>query len=472
MIAFDNSFARLPAGFFTRTAPTPVRDPALIALNRPLADRLGLDAEWLAGPEGLAMLSGNRLPEGAAGIAQAYAGHQFGGFVPQLGDGRAVLLGEVVAPDGQRFDLQLKGSGPTPFSRRGDGRAWLGPVLREYLVSEFMAAAGIPTTRALAAVSTGENVIRETLLPGAILTRVAASHIRVGTFEFFAVRGDTERLRLLADHTIARHYPQAGSALDLLRAVVAAQAATIAGWMALGFVHGVMNTDNMALSGETIDYGPCAFIDGFDPRAVFSSIDTGGRYAWIEQPNIAVWNLAQLASCLVPLMGDQDQAIHDATQAVHDFPRIYEGEWLARFAAKLGIASPREEDRTLIEDLLRLMAAGRADFTRCFAGLPDGRARDEFADPAPFDEWHARWQRRIAEEADPQAVMARANPRRIPRNHLIEEVIAAARDRGDYQPFHALNAALTLPFDDKPEWQPYALAPTPEQVVHRTFCGT
>ncbi|MDF3606416.1 YdiU family protein [Paracoccus sp. DMF-8] len=473
MIAFDNSYARLPAGFFTRTAPTPVADPQLVALNRPLAERLGLDPDWLAGPEGLAMLSGNSLPDGSAPIAQAYAGHQFGGFVPQLGDGRAVLLGEVVAPDGGRFDIQLKGAGLTPFSRRGDGRAWLGPVLREYLVSEFMAAAGIPTTRALAAITTGERVIRETVLPGAILTRVAASHIRIGTFEFFAVRGDVERLRLLTDHVIARHYPQADGALGLLQAVVAAQAATIAGWMGLGFVHGVMNTDNMSLSGETIDYGPCAFIDAFDPRAVFSSIDTGGRYAWIEQPNIAVWNLAQLASCLVPLMGaDQDQAVEQATRAVHAFPAIYEAEWLKRFGAKLGIAAPTATDGALAERLLTLMAASRADFTRTFAGLSDGTARAEFADPAAFDPWHADWQARIATETDPQALMAAANPRRIPRNHQIEAVIRTARDDDDFAPFHRLDAALHEPLQDRPEWDEYALAPTADQIVRRTFCGT
>lgn len=473
MIAFDNSYARLPSGFFTRTAPTPVEEPSLVALNRKLAIRLGLDADWLSGPDGLAMLAGNRLPDGALPIAQAYAGHQFGGFVPQLGDGRAVLLGEIVAPDGRRFDIQLKGAGQTPFSRRGDGRAWLGPVLREYLVSEFMAAAGIPTTRALAAVTTGETVIRESLLPGAILTRVASSHIRIGTFEFFAVRGDVERLRLLADHVIARHYPQAGGALGLLQAVVAAQAATIAGWMALGFVHGVMNTDNMSLSGETIDYGPCAFMDAFNPAAVFSSIDRGGRYAWSEQPNIAVWNLAQLASCLVPLMGDdQDGAVADATAAVHAFPALYKAEWLKRFAAKIGIADPESEDQELVEGLLNLMAAAQADFTRVFAGLADGSALAEFSDPTGFTEWQTLWRARLADETDPDAVMVRANPRRIPRNHQVEAVIQAARDSGDFAPFHALDDALREPWTDRPEWDRFAAAPRPDQVVRRTFCGT
>ncbi|MBD9527898.1 YdiU family protein [Paracoccus sp. PAR01] len=472
MIHFDNSYARLPQGFFTRTAPTPVRDPKIVALNLPLAARLGLDPAWLQSPEGLQMLAGNALPEGAEPIAQAYAGHQFGGFSPQLGDGRAVLLGEVVAPDGARFDIQLKGSGPTPFSRRGDGRAWLGPVLREYLVSEFMAAFGVPTTRALAAVTTGEQVIRETLLPGAVLTRVASSHIRVGTFEFYAARGDRDRLRLLAEHVIARHYPDASGAADLLQRVVEAQAYTISCWMGLGFIHGVMNTDNMSVSGETIDYGPCAFMDGYRPDKVFSSIDAYGRYAWNEQPNIAVWNLAQLASCLVPLMGDSDEAVAEATRIVHSFPALYQREWLRRFAAKLGITSPRDTDRALIERLLGLMAEGQADFTRVFAGLSNGKARDEFLNRDSFDQWSVDWQARVKDLPDAAQVMARANPRRIPRNHRIEEAIAQARDSGDYSPFHLLDAALRDPFTDRPEWDKLALPPQPDEVVQRTFCGT
>ncbi|WP_423211607.1 protein adenylyltransferase SelO [Paracoccus yeei] len=472
MIHFDNSYARLPQGFFTRTAPTPVRDPSLIALNRPLAETLGLDADWLAGPEGVQMLAGNVLPEGAEPIAQAYAGHQFGGFSPQLGDGRAVLLGEILAPDGRRFDLQLKGAGPTPFSRRGDGRAWLGPVLREYLVSEFMAAFGIPTTRALAAVATGETVIRETILPGAVLARVAASHIRVGTFEFYAARGDRDRLQLLADHVIARHYPQASGAADLLQRVVEAQAKTIAGWMGLGFIHGVMNTDNMSVSGETIDYGPCAFMDGYRPDQVFSSIDAHGRYAWNEQPNIAVWNLAQLASCLVPLMGNDDAAVAEATRIVHGFPVLYQAEWLRVFGAKLGIAQPRPEDRELIERLLSLMAAERADFTRVFAGLSDGTARDEFIDREAWDRWSRDWQGRIGGDEQAAQVMARANPRRIPRNHRIEQAIAAARDEGDFTLFHRLDAALRQPFQGRPDWDDLAVAPAADEIVQRTFCGT
>jgi len=465
MIAFDNSYARLPGRMYARLAPTPVTGGELLALNRPLAARLGLDADWLASPEGIAMLAGNAVPEGAAPLAQAYAGHQFGGFVPQLGDGRALLLGEVVAPDGARFDIQLKGSGPTPFSRRGDGRAWLGPVLREYVVSEFMAAMGVPTTRALAAVATGEAVWRDTALPGAVLTRVAASHIRVGTFQFFAVRQDTDALKALTDHVIARHYPDATGPLDLLDAVVAAQARTIAAWMALGFIHGVMNTDNMAISGETIDYGPCAFMDVFHPETVFSSIDAQGRYAWLNQPQIAVWNLAQFATCLLPLIGPQEEAVAAATESVHRFPEHYEAAWLKRFAAKLGIAAPVEADRELAERLLILMARGEADFTRTFAGLSDGSARAEFTDPAGFDAWAEDWRKR---DPDP-AVLAEANPLRIPRNHRIEEAILAAQG-GDLAPFRGLLDAVTHPFT--PGWDDLAAAPLPQERVARTFCGT
>ena len=466
-IAFDNSYARLGPGFYTRTAPTPVPGPALIAVNEGLARRLGIDPDWLRGPQGLAMVAGNAAPPGAEPIAQAYAGHQFGGLSPQLGDGRAVLLGEVVAPDGARFDLQLKGSGPTPFSRRGDGRSWLGPVLREYAVSEFMAAAGVPTTRALAAALTGETVWREAPLPGAVLTRVASSHIRVGTFEFFAIRGDVDRLRALAEHVIDRHYPDAQSPMQLLERVVAAQAETIAQWMALGFIHGVMNTDNMAVSGETIDYGPCAFMDGFHPDRVFSSIDRAGRYAWSEQPHVAVWNLAQLASCLLPLMGDADAAVPQATRIVHGFPALYDAAWLKRFGAKLGLAQPAESDRALIERLLALMAAQQADFTRVFRGLATGAARDEFRDPAPFDAWAQDWQARSPD----LELAAGASPVRIPRNHRIQQAIDAGLE-GDFAPFHRLVAAVTQPFDDRPDWADLADPPAPGQEVRVTYCGT
>ncbi|MDB6179816.1 protein adenylyltransferase SelO [Paracoccus fistulariae] len=466
MIQFDNSYARLPEGFFARVTPTPVAEPHLLALNAPLATRLGLDADWLQSPEGVAMLSGNGLPEGADPIAQAYAGHQFGGFVPQLGDGRAVLLGEVIAPDRARFDIQLKGSGPTPFSRRGDGRAWMGPVLREYLVSEFMHAMGVPTTRALAAVSTGETVWRENRLPGAVLTRVAASHIRVGTFQYFAVRGNEQALRELTDYVIQRHYPAANGPLSLLDHVVARQAETIAQWMALGFIHGVMNTDNMAISGETIDYGPCAFMDGYHPNKVFSSIDVKGRYAWAQQPQIAVWNLAQFATCLIPLMGEHNAAVEAATKSVHHFAPLYQAAWLRRFGEKLGLAG---SDRILpmSEALLTLMAQQDADFTRVFAGLSDGSARDEFRDPAAFDSWATDWR---ALNPDPE-LLAHANPVRIPRNHRIEEIIASAV-AGDLAPFNRLFAAVTHPREALAEWDDLAQPPKPDEVVRQTFCGT
>nr|WP_022707638.1 YdiU family protein [Paracoccus zeaxanthinifaciens] len=465
MIHFDNSYARLPQGFFARTRPTPVSSPRLLVLNETLAERLGLDPAHLAS-DGVEMLAGNAVPDGAEPIAQAYAGHQFGGFSPQLGDGRAVLLGEVIAPDGQRFDLQLKGSGKTPFSRRGDGRAWMGPVLREYLVSEYMAAMGVPTTRALAAIATGDLVFREQGgLPGAVLTRVAASHIRVGTFQYFAVRDDIERLRQLTDHVIDRHYPQCKDPLELLDAVVARQARTIADWMALGFIHGVMNTDNMAISGETIDYGPCAFMDAYHPDTVFSSIDTQGRYAWAQQPQMAVWNLAQFATCLIPLMGEEEAAVEAATKAVHRFGPLYQAAWLERFGAKLSIDGAQHQ--ALIERLLTLMAQQRADFTRVFAGLAHGGARDEFIDRDAFDAWHADWQ---ALSPD-MALMARVNPLRIPRNHRIEGAIESAV-AGDMQPFRKLLDACTRPFEARADWSDLSTAPTSSEAVRRTFCGT
>lgn len=471
-IAFDNSYARLPERLYVRQRATPVRAPQLIALNDALAERLGLDPTALRTPEGIAVLSGNAVPEGAEPLAQAYAGHQFGGWVPQLGDGRALLLGEVVAPDGARFDLQLKGSGPTPFSRRGDGRAWLGPVLREYIVSEAMAALGVPTTRALAALSTGETVWRETALPGAILVRVAASHIRVGTFQYFAARGDTEALHLLTEHVIARHYPHADGPLRLIVAVAESQARLIARWMALGFIHGVMNTDNMAVSGETIDYGPCAFMDGYHPERVFSSIDQFGRYAYGNQPQIALWNLAQFASALLPLLGPEDQAIDEATEAINRFTPVYQSEWLRLFGAKIGLADPQQDDAQLIGELLSIMAAQEADFTRTFHGLGDDAAAAEFRDPTPFLDWQRRWRERLArQEADPVAIMRATNPAIIPRNHRIEQAISAALE-GDFAPFHRLCRATVRPFAPAEEDADLMAAPRSDEIVRRTFCGT
>ena len=473
-ITFDNSYARLPARFHALTLPTPVAAPGLLALNRPLAAELGLDADALATPDGLAMLAGNLVPDGAQPLAQAYAGHQFGGWSPQLGDGRAILLGEVIDDQGRRRDIQLKGAGPTAFSRRGDGRAWLGPVLREYLVSEAMHTLGVPTTRALAAVATGEFVAREAMLPGAVLTRVASSHIRVGTFQFFAARGDTEALALLAAHVIARHYPTAATPLDLLTQAVAAQARLVAQWMGLGFIHGVMNTDNAHVGGDTIDYGPCAFMDDYHPDQVFSSIDRQGRYAYGNQPQIAVWNMAQLATALLPLMGPQDAAVEAATAAVHGFAEHYETEWRARFRAKLGLLTAEPGDDALIEDLLARMAAQSADFTRTFHGLTTGTARDEFTGPEAFDQWSDRWMARRARDgqpADQHQRMAQTNPALIPRNHQIEAAIAAAVD-GDLAPFHRLNAALHSPFIAAPETADLRAAPWPDQRVTQTFCGT
>lgn len=487
--AFDSAYARLPDRFFARVTPTPVAAPRLIRVNAPLAAELGIDPDWLASEEGVAVLAGNSVPDTATPIATAYAGHQFGGFVPQLGDGRAILLGEVIDRGGTRRDVQLKGAGPTPFSRRGDGRAALGPVLREYLVSEAMQALGIPTTRALAAVITGERVVRETMLPGAVLTRVASSHIRVGTFQFFASRGDVEGVRTLADHVIARHYPHAAEAerpyLALLEAVVRAQAELIARWLLVGFVHGVMNTDNTSVAGETIDYGPCAFLDEYDPQAVFSSIDLYRRYAYGNQPAIAQWNLTRLAECLLPLMGDDaDAAAADAVQALEAFGPAFERAYQGGLRRKLGLSTEREGDAALAEDLLQAMAANLADFTLTFRRLSeaaadenaDAHVRSLFNDPGAYDAWVPRWRQRLAEEPGDAAArreaMLAVNPAFIPRNHRIEAVIRAAVDRDDFAPFEELLTVLARPYDSQPAFAPYMEPPAAHERVHQTFCGT
>ncbi|HYZ40844.1 MAG TPA: YdiU family protein, partial [Stellaceae bacterium] len=401
---FQNTYAALPANFFARVAPTPVAAPRLIKLNRPLALHLGLDPDLLSSTEGAEILAGKTLPAGADPIAMAYAGHQFGQFVPQLGDGRAILLGEVIDRNGVRRDIQLKGSGPTPFSRRGDGRAALGPVLREYVVSEAMFKLGIPTTRSLAAVITGENVMRETALPGAVLTRVAASHVRVGTFQYFAARGDTEGVRRLADHVIARHYGEAADAERpyhaLLEGVIARQAELVARWLLVGFIHGVMNTDNTSISGETIDYGPCAFMDHYDPAQVFSSIDEMGRYAYANQPRIALWNLTRLAECLLPLFSDdQEKAIAEAQEILGAFIEKFTAAYQAGLRAKIGLFTTRDGDEALVQDLLDAMARNQADFTLTFRRLSeaalypagDAKVRALFAEPSAYDEWAPRW---------------------------------------------------------------------------------
>jgi serine/tyrosine/threonine adenylyltransferase len=486
---FENTYAALPSGFFARVAPTPVASPRLIKLNRPLAKHLGLDPDRLSSPEGTDVLAGKLVPDGADPIAMAYAGHQFGHFVPQLGDGRAILLGEVIDADGTRRDIQLKGSGPTPFSRRGDGRAALGPVLREYIVSEAMAALGIPTTRSLAAVVTGESVMRETPLPGAVLTRVASSHIRVGTFQYFAARGDSEGVRRLADHVIGRHYPQLANAdrpyHGLLEAVIARQAELVARWLLVGFIHGVMNTDNTSISGETIDYGPCAFMDHYDPATVFSSIDEQGRYAYANQPRIALWNLTRLAECLLPLLsGQQDKAIEEAQSALGDFAGVFGAAYQAGLRAKLGLFTERDDDRVLAQDLLTAMAKNQADFSLTFRRLGeaaldpagDDGVRRLFADPAAFDEWAVRWRQRIAGEPqsanDRQTAMRAVNPAFIPRNHRVEAVIEAAVNRDDFALFEELLTVLSKPYDDQSAFSAYTDPPEPDQRVLQTFCGT
>ncbi|MGD0143921.1 MAG: protein adenylyltransferase SelO [Rhizomicrobium sp.] len=486
---FDNSYARLPDRFFARLPPTPVAQPRLIKLNEKLAVQLGLDPARLATPEGVATLAGNVVPAAGEPLAMAYAGHQFGGFVPQLGDGRAILLGEVIDRDGVRRDIQLKGAGPTPFSRRGDGRAALGPVLREYIVSEAMAALGIPSTRALAAVATGETVWRETALPGAVFARVASSHIRIGTFQFFAARGDLEGIRILVDHVAARHYPEAAQApnpaLALLESVIARQADLVVQWLLVGFIHGVMNTDNMTISGETIDYGPCAFMDAYDPATVFSSIDSGGRYAYGNQPSIALWNLTRLAETLLPLLAEEENAAVDIAQsALAAFAPRFQAGYAAGLGRKLGLLRTEPDDFVLAQDLLQRMTANGADFILTFRRLcdaaagPEGDAavRNLFTDPAVFDAWAAKWRERLSRETSEvrarQAVMRAANPAFIPRNHRVEEAIMAAVERKDFIPFETLLAVLSRPYDDQPEFARYADPPRPDQIVHQTFCGT
>ena len=485
--AFDNTYARELEGFYVPWQAAQVARPALVKLNRDLAEELGLDAEALDSEQGARIFAGNETPEGAVPLAQAYAGHQFGGFSPQLGDGRALLLGEVIDRNGHRRDIQLKGSGPTPFSRNGDGRAALGPVLREYLIGEAMHALAIPTTRALAAVVTGEPVYRETALPGAVLTRVAASHIRVGTFQLFAARGEQDKVRRLADYVIDRHYQDlknhANPYLGLLASVCDRQAALVASWMHVGFIHGVMNTDNMAISGETIDYGPCAFMDHYDPATVFSSIDTRGRYAFGNQPSIAQWNLARLAETLLPLIdADSNRAIAQATEVINGFPGLYERHWLQGMRAKLGMVSEDEADLNLATGFLTAMANNKVDYTLAFRYLADAalgeeeRIRALFADASAYDLWSEHWRARLAREsvtpAERAQAMRRVNPAFIARNHRVEEALSAAVEHADYAPFETLLNILSRPFDEQPEFAAFA-EPAPEgQGCYRTFCGT
>jgi uncharacterized protein YdiU (UPF0061 family) len=474
----EHTYAALPRLFFSEAMPAAVREPSLVAFNRGLAEELGLDADVLEGPEGAATFAGNALPEGARPIAQAYAGHQFGHFTI-LGDGRAILLGEQITPAGDRRDVQLKGAGQTRYSRRGDGRAALGPMLREYVVSEAMHALGIPTTRSLAVAATGERVYRETVLAGAVLTRIAASHIRVGTMQWAAANDDRAALARLSDYTRTRHYPDLDDAaephLAMFEAILERQASLIARWQLVGFVHGVMNTDNMALSGETIDYGPCAFMDAYDPATVFSSIDHGGRYAYGNQPATAHWNLARLAEALLPLFdADLDRGVERARAVLERFPRSFEQRWLDGMRAKLGLFTSEDEDAALVADLLAWMQRNGADFTNTFRSLTAGGVNDDCANrDGELDAWHRRWEARRARQPqspdESRSLMRRHNPAVIPRNHIVEDALTAATEENDLSPLQRLLDVLAAPYDHDRDVSQFT---RPGVGGYRTFCGT
>ena len=476
-IPFDNTYAGLPDRFYVKQAAEAVPAPSLLRANAGLAEDLGIDPEWLETSEAIGAFSGNTTLAGSEPLAQVYAGHQFGGYSPQLGDGRALLLGEVVDRQGVRRDIQLKGSGRTPFSRRGDGKSALGPVLREYIVSEAMHKLGVPTTRALAAIATGETVLRqEGHIAGGVFTRVASSHIRVGTFQYFFYRNDIEAVRELADYSLARHYPGFVDSdepyVELLNQVIKRQATLIPHWMSLGFIHGVMNTDNTAISGETIDYGPCAFMDGFHPKCVFSSIDRGGRYAWGNQPAIAHWNLSRFAETLLPLISDdEDEAVDKASEALNRFDDIFFSEYQKRFLAKFGLAA--ESSMEIVRETFSLLAEQSVDFTLFFRHLTYGNRealRDLFKQPARLDKWYADWEA-VTEGTPDSDAMRQANPILIPRNHRIEHVIQAAYNQ-NYMPFHTLMEALEKPYEDRAAFSAFERAPLSHEVVHETFCGT
>lgn len=478
---FDNSYTRLPASFYVRLNPVPVPSPGMVLFNASLAEYLGLDAELLDGDLGASVFSGNLIPENSEPIAMSYAGHQFGHFTV-LGDGRAILLGEQITPEGKRFDIQLKGSGQTPFSRRGDGRAALGPMLREFIISEAMHALEVPTTRSLAAVATGEEVLRQDVLTGAILTRVASSHIRVGTFEYASVRGNISELRALADYTIWRHYPELKSSanpyLFLLDEVMKKQAMLVAEWQNVGFIHGVMNTDNMAVSGETIDYGPCAFMDSYDPATVFSSIDHHGRYSYANQPVICQWNLARFAETLLPLISeDQQKAIGLAKEILESFPEIFEQYWLSGMRAKLGLFNEESADLSLANSLLTCMHDSQGDFTNTFRSLALDSLPDEpLFKQATFEKWHERWVGRLSRQTrsreEARQLMLKRNPAFIPRNHRVEESLEVAEKNGDLSAIKNLLNVLSRPFDHQPENAEYQRPPDPSNKVYQTFCGT
>lgn len=477
----DNSYARLPKSFFSSINLNPVRSPKLAILNDTLATSLGLNVEALQSSDSVEVFAGNRIPEGAFPLAQAYAGHQFGHFT-MLGDGRALLLGEQITPGGERVDIQLKGSGRTPYSRRGDGRAALGPMLREYIISEAMHALGIPTTRSLAVVTTGESVFRETQQPGAILTRVAASHLRVGTFQYIANWGTVQELQTLADYTLQRHFPGSDNAsnryLFLLQEVIKRQADLIAKWQLVGFIHGVMNTDNMALSGETIDYGPCAFMDTYDPATVFSSIDMQGRYAYGNQPYIAGWNLARFAEALLPLLHDnEEQAVELAQDAISVFNELYDKHWLTGMRAKLGIFNEETEDQSLIEGLLSMMQKHHADYTNTFRALTFNTLEDTVLFGTPeFNQWYELWQARLSRQQESKdsshELMRSSNPAIIPRNHRVEEALEAAVKQGDYSVMQRLLHVLSRPYAHSCEQADYSTLPAPSSRPYQTFCGT
>lgn len=478
---FDNSYARLPETMLSRLAPTPVKTPKLIIFNRSLSKDLGLDFSTTNEEYIASMFAGNILPQGSESIAQAYAGHQFGYFT-NLGDGRAILIGEHLTPDNRRVDIQFKGSGKTPYSRDGDGRATLGPMLREYIISEAVHALGIPTTRSIAVVTTGENVIRETPLQGAILTRVAASHIRVGTFQYLAMRGDIKTLRNLVDYSIERHYPNIkdsdSPAIDLLEAVIEKQAKLITNWMRVGFIHGVMNTDNMTISGETIDYGPCAFMDSYDPATVFSSIDHQGRYAYANQAAVGHWNLSRFAETLLPLIDvKKEKAVESAELAINNYAKIYKKFWIKMMCEKLGLLNIKDGDEKLINDLLSWMHKGGVDFTNLFRSLMWGAPLDSpiFQDGV-FVDWHKRWQSRLIQNEKPKQksldLMRKNNPAIIPRNHKVEEALSASVDCNSLSPLYALLEVLKNPYEDRLRGAAYQSPPDPGEKAHKTFCGT
>lgn len=477
----DNSYSRLPEIFYRKITVNPVKSPKLVIFNEALAETLGLDSAELTAEDGVAILAGNRVPEGSTPIAQAYAGHQFGNFT-MLGDGRALLIGEQLTPSGKRLDIQLKGSGRTPYSRGGDGRAALRPMLREYLISEAMHGLGIPSTRSLSVVETGEMVRRETALPGAVMTRIADSHLRVGTFQYAARFGTKEDLKALADYTLERHFPHAQDAsqpyLALFQEVIKRQAALLAKWQLVGFIHGVMNTDNMAISGETIDYGPCAFMDSYDPKTVFSSIDMQGRYAYGNQPMIAGWNLARFAESLLPLLHDTpEEAVGMAQKELTSYIEQFQNHWLSGMRKKLGIFNEEADDSTLVEALLNLMHQHDADYTNLFRALTFTKLQDsEMFETPEFKEWHNSWQARLERQEESQEeshqLMRGNNPAIIPRNHRVEEALAAAEFQGDYSALHRLLAVLADPYAHSAEQEAYTEPPEPTSGPYQTFCGT